>query len=214
MKKAILGTLLVGTFALQSAYAKVRTFDFSANVSTLVSLGNSNASSGPGVFEGTTVTLGDLITGQFSFDDGGHDWTNAITPITSPNVVGFKFFFNASNTGFDVDINTGTATWSHAPFFFDTSAFTIAGVDAEHLVSGSFVLNQPAGNFGWELNTDTIALLGVRWLRPGGEGRLNANVTSLVEVSPVPEPSSYAMLLLGAAVIGGVRRLRAARRAV
>jgi hypothetical protein len=206
MKKYILGALLVGGLAGQSAFAEIRTFDFTANVATLASGSNPFATSITGIESGTTVAVGDVIKGQLSFDDLGTDFT-AATGFSGFNpAVKFNYSFASSNTSVDVT----QALWSHTPHLNGgTDLFNVVGANAAKTVATSLFLYSPGNAFAWEVGNGTSGSLAVTW----AGGSVNANLSSLVEVTPVPEPSTYAMMLLGAAVVTGVAKRRAARRA-
>lgn len=205
MKKYILGALLVGGLAGQSAFAEIRTFDFTASIDALRTAGNPFATSLPGIESGTTVALGDVVKGQLSFDDLGTDF-NAATGFLGWNNVA-KFSYTFANTTVDVT----PAVWGHTANIFGgaDNLFNAAGSNAAKTVATNLFLYSPGDAFSWQLGNGTSGSLAISWLGNSA----NASLTSLVEVSPVPEPSTYAMLLLGAAVVGGVAKRRSARRA-
>lgn len=208
MKKILLGALLVSGLAGQSALAEIRTFDFTANVNSLGTLTNSNATSVGGIVNGTVVQKNDLIQGRFSFDDLGRDWTGATNSVGPYKVLDFNFTFVASDTKVDLD-----GVWNHIPNVFGQSIFGIVGVKTGPLQAAGIGLYAPTNGFDWQLDSDTSGALTASWLTQGRVVKLSANLTSLTAVSPVPEPSTYAMLLLGAAVVTGAAKRRAARRA-
>lgn len=207
MKKYILGALLVGGLAGQSAFAEVRTFDFTANISSLAAAGNPFATSLSGIESGTTIAVGDAIKGQLSFDDLGTDWNAATGFLGWNSVTKFSYTFVGSNTTVDV----APALWGHTANIFggSTNLFNAVGSNAARTVASNLFLYSPGDAFSWELGDGTSASLSFSWLGNSA----SANVSSLVEVTPVPEPSTYAMLLLGAAVVGGVAKRRARRAA-
>lgn len=209
MKNIIVGALLTSAFALQNASAEIRTFEFTAQISTLT-LNYYDASSLAGIDAGTTITIGDSVVGRFSFDDEGRDFVGASTPYSSENVKFIEFSIPISNTKIELDDLT---SWSHNPNIAASSSFMLSGIDTERMVAGGVTVFSPRYAFEWELDDDTQGFFGFRWNLDNGVGRVNADMTSLIEVSAVPEPASYAMLLLGAAVIGGVFKRRAGQYA-
>jgi hypothetical protein len=204
MKQIILGALLVGTMAGQGAYAEIRTFDFTANVSSLASASNPLATSVEGIQSGTTVALGDVIKGTLSFDDLGTDWSAATGFSGFNNAISFSYTFESSNTTVDIT----PALWSHtAGAAGATDLFNVVGANAAKTVGANLLLFTPGDAFSWELGNGTSAALAVTWRGAGSAPiSLNANLSSLVEVTPVPEPSTYGMMLLGVAVLAGVAR--------
>lgn len=211
MKNFIVGALLISTLAFQNASAEIRTFAFTANISSLT-LNYVDASSLPGIDAGTTVNLGDLVNGQFSFDDGGQDFVGSNTSSSSENIIFNRVSFSGLNGSLEMN---DFASWSYDPNFGGTrqATFMLAGVNAEQLIAGGVTVYSPRYEFEWELDDDTAGLFHLRWNLGNGVGRLNADMTSLIEVSAVPEPSTYAMFLVGAALVGGAARYRAGRRA-
>jgi hypothetical protein len=206
MKHTILGALLVGALAGQGAFAEIRTFDFTANVSSLATAGNPAATAAAGIVSGTTVALGDVITGRFAFDDLGRDFSGATAFVGFNPALTLHYTFMANGTRVEV----APALWSHSPGMAGgTDLFNVVGANAARTVASSLLLYSPADAFSWDLGNGSKAQLAITWQGTS----LNASLSSLAEVSPVPEPSTYGMLLLGAAVVGGAARRHAARSA-
>ena len=209
MKKYILGTLLVGSLAGQGAGAEVRTFDFTASIDRLSSASNSFATSIAGIDAGTTIAVGNLIKGTLSFDDQGTSFGGGTSFVGWNDAVKFTYTFEGVGTRVDAS----PAVWGYSPNMIgSTDLFNIVGTNAQGVGSNLFLFT-PHNGFSWEIGSDTSGSLSVAWNDASNSGlSLNASLNSLVEVTPVPEPSTYAMLLLGAAVLTGVAKRRAARQ--
>lgn len=209
MKTIILGALLVGSMAGHSALAEVRTFDFTASIGRLSTAGNPFATSVQGIEAGTTVNLGETIKGTLSFDDLGTDFGAASAFSGWNNAIKFSYSFQNGSA-----VAVTPAVWGYTPKLFGTTdVFNVTGTTANQQVASNLFLFTPHDAFSWEVGNGTSASLAVSWT--GADSAplsLNADLSSLVEVTPVPEPATYAMLLLGAAVVGGVAKRRAARR--
>lgn len=205
MKNIVLGALLVGSLASQSAFAEIRTFDFSASVSSLLTI-HGFKSTVSGIHAGTTVSKGDLIEGRLSFDDLGRDWDNAVGSVSAKPALQFEYTFVADGTTVSFD----APTWSHNPkFLWLADLFTARGVSGELNANSMLTLLSPVGGHSWELGNGTSGTLSLNWSGVTGLAKL----TSFTEVSPVPEPSTYGMMLIGAAVVAGAAKRRARRAA-
>jgi hypothetical protein len=80
---------------------------------------------------------------------------------------------------------------------------------AEAPVSGSFTLN-----FGAGLNALVIDNFVARWQAVGADANGSVSGGGLVVQTPVPEPSAWAMMILGLGLVGYTLRRRSAARTV
>lgn len=208
MKTIILGALLVGSMAGQSALAEVRTFDFTASINRLSATGTPFATSLQGIDAGTTVSLGETTTGTLSFDDLDTDFSAASSFSGWNNAIKFSYRFQNGSA-----VAVTPAVWGYTPGLFGTTdMFNVTGTTTDRQVASNLFLFTPHDAFSWEVGNGTSASLAVSWT--GADSAplsLNADLSSLVEVTPVPEPATYGMLLLGAAIVGGVGKRRAVR---
>lgn len=212
MKKLLVLGLVLGGLFSQGASAAIRTFNFSATIEgSLVYNDTYPNESAPGMVEGTTVAVGDRIEGRFSFDDAVDiDWSSYETQRFS--ALSFSLTFVKDGTTFDAP----------APQWM---IFGSPGADTRVLGVGT--LGDPQENpfayvnfdiypsdSGWDYSASRPRFT-LAWSRPGASVIAFPSVTSLrqVGVSPVPEPSTWAMLLLGAAVAAGAANRRSAHKA-
>lgn len=215
MKKVILGTLLLGALAMQSASAAVRTFDFTATVSYSFDLANPGVGVVSGPVSGTTIAPGDQLRGRFSFDDLGRDWINAGGNVFNAPVLSFSYTL----VKYNATVNVGDTLWHHEPHVSGRSAFNITDGNFVHTVG--FNLDAPEYGFNWQLGNGTTAQFNSMW-STSMVGLMGSQVTSLNEVSmfrtsladvsAVPEPATWGMLLVGAAVAGAAAKRRKAGR--
>lgn len=215
MKKVILGTMLLGALAMQSASAAVRTFDFTATVTHSFDIVNPSATTVSGPLSGTTIDPGDQLTGRFSFDDMGHDWINAGGNVSNAPVLSFSYTL----VKYNATVNVGDTLWHHDPHVSGRSAFHITDGNYAHTVG--FTIDAPEYGFNWQLGNGTTAQFTSLW-SASIHGLMYSQVTSLnevsmfrsslAEVSAVPEPATWGMLLVGAAVAGAAAKRRKASR--
>lgn len=218
MKKLLLLGLLAGGLACQSASAKLRTFDFSAAVSDMW-ISDQQSNSTPGISGTSTVFKGDTITGRFSFDDKGFD--SDYFEWGPHGASSLQLTFQRDGSAY----TAAEPRWSISPpelaKRFIISTQVNSGPTTDVFINLGLRMrsdiNVPAYDmFGtiavspWE----THQLL-MEWQTASGRATVYGDVLSVTElaVSPVPEPSTYAMLLVGAAVAAGAARRRAAGQA-
>lgn len=204
MKKLLLLGLLTCGLAIQTASAAVRTFEYTATVDSFVYNNSFPHQSVPGAVDGSTVSVGDTFTGWFSFDDAGNDWTKPDYYSDPAISVGVKFADGVS-------VVTADPTWFLQPSS-NSLSFGIGGTSAQGVFLNTVISNRLP--FSWDVSVGSGNVT-MSWARPGVNVWLYADVSELKEigVSPVPEPSTYAMLLLGAAVAAGAARRRTSGQA-
>jgi hypothetical protein len=212
--KKILFAALASCFAL-NAVAAVHTYQFEATVSMI---GDYNTytflQSTAGELPGTSLTIGDRIAGRFSYDTESplawsYPWSRTFDSAGRQNSLVFtdlpSAFTNAhlptagltmedDSWGRYLSITAGSFYLN----FFDSSKTVLI---MDHLPDQLSLGNLQAG-IGSSFNRDADGHFIIT----------SAQLTSLNEVSAVPEPESYAMLLTGLAIVSAVlRRTRAAR---
>lgn len=208
MKKAIFGALLLGSVVVQHASAAVRTFEFTATVSSVMDRETGETSMIDGPLAGTTVSAGDLLKGEFSFDDLGGDWATGQSEVRNVPMISFSYTFLSSGATYEVS----EPKWNFYPDYWGISKFEASPRDFKPDVY--LDIDSPLNQFSWELGNGTIGYLGAMWYKDGPMfSSMGADLTSLSEVSAVPEPATYAMLLAGLAAVGaGAYRRKSAQK--
>jgi hypothetical protein len=208
MKQLFLGAMLFGSMACQSTAAAIRTFDFTASVSfvRLASI-HSEPSSVPGIVSGTTVSVGDIVQGRFSFDDRGWDFNGATSMSDWHDATGFSLNFLSSGTQVDI----AGAMWMHDPNNFGMSEFSLWNMGFGPVTAYLNVGSPRHVPFVFALGETTGGTISVAWGEPQRIASAFLGMRELAEVSPVPEPSTGALLLLGAGMAAAA--VRRARRA-
>lgn len=187
MNKLIFGSAAVAAMALTApAQAAVISFDG-------LSGGNGSVFTGPYVEDGFTVSAGrgDVFEGQIFGNPEPSLVVGSVFgggPIGSVQVLGGVFNFNS----FDLSTQNGTGEYQVEGFFNGSSVFSLVG----SLSPGGFqTISGLAGNI------DQLNFI------------LTANGTSVnldnIDVSAaVPEPATWAFMILGFGAIGGALRRR------
>lgn len=205
MKTPILIGLLAGALASHSASAAIRTFEYTATISSII-YDNTPAQSAPGINDGSIVAEGDTLKGRFSFDDAGNDWSNPHWDMAPAISVSYTFERDGAS------FSTADPGWALSRGRGYTFSIGSHGSPQENpFFRIGLVSPDP---FSWDLN-ESLASITMAWSDPGIYVIARANLTGLseVSVSPVPEPATYAMLLVGAAAAAGAARRRAAGQA-
>jgi len=170
-------------------------------------LNSGNWTSGSSFLQGD-----DLLMGAFSISNGTA--TSALPGYVSPAGYGstqFTGFFINGLTASDVDYSTGTLLNSKE--FGNSGTSYNFGSYRTGLIEGFF--NGPSGNMAWVIPPVGSALslwaytntdLGGSGLYTGAE--ITANLATSASFNIVPEPSTGALLMIGAAGLVALRRLR------
>lgn len=190
---------------------------------TYTHLGTSN-------FAGSPITLGNLVHGTFSFNtDAPLSLYQPDTPasgsykIYSLDSKAASLSFSVGSAGFtsgstlpplaQVANNASTLSGWDTFFFSAYKAY-----DPVMFQSADIALFDKTGT-AFSTGTLPTALdladfhykqLSAAWLRQadGNQMHIEASLTSLVAIAPVPEPASYALLMVGLLAIRGVARQR------
>ena len=150
---------------------------------------------------GVTVDGALTLNGSSNFDLVGAAYTNSVFGATSTTLYGLDAFTDSLVRSTNANAGTYTNTNLNGGLFgplgvtfgsSDLVGFAISGSSG----SGFFSLND--GFFSIDLNSGAATRLGTL-----GSGSLVG-----ISVAPVPEPGTWAMMLLGFAVIGAVLRRR------
>lgn len=219
MKTRHLLALLVSATVSLSAYAKVHVYEFTAAVSGL-QYGNDTPQTIDSWVPGSAISLGDTITGRFSFDDAplqnhvpsdpdsysanGNGPGNAIALTVNPNgqsidttgLTGSVYAVNNAQSG---NAFVQIARYSEDVFVYLNFDGGKAGQFSDPAIPFNLSLSDFSSGkvlFFWDTpNVAYIAAVG--------------DISTLTNVTPVPEPSAYLMLVAGLAIVGaGVRRRR------
>ena len=224
-----LATGLVLCLATASASAEVLTFDYVALASKTVYFTDGTETTVQSVrVDGSTINTGDTLRGSFSIDlttpltyyhqtDGQVSGSYNTKDAGSPNLIGFS------------DLQSGYGYAPHTDEFLHLTIYDgVPGLREDAMVMGhgsgphsiQLVFNQDAGTLFSSTSLDvTRSLVGANgvlsysytdYLRNGTVSIVRADLTSVTlrSISPVPEPSAYAMLLLGVATVAAIGRRR------
>lgn len=135
-----------------------------------------------------------------AFDDLGRDWTGTPDRVRDLDIVDFSVSFAASQQTFDFSY----FKWNHNPN--DTGGYDfylspILLVPSPPPLTMTFAA--PANVAFWDLANGATGSMSAMWRHDdGSRSFFGASVTSISEVSAVPEPGAYAMMLLGLGALG------------
>ena len=224
MKK--LSILLAGMTLFGSAHATVYQFDFTAKIQEMVEFSPLTFSGGKvasSSLSGSTVSVGDLITGHFSYDTDTALFSNTggsamYAAPTAQNTLSASVGLSGASYS-----STNVQVANNAAILGGADAFGIANVSANAYASQMMAVSffdksgtaLSASGMPGQLDfssfsqssfyytyssTSTHAMMGA-----------NGALTSLTVTqapSPVPEPATYTMLLAGLAAVGWKARRR------
>jgi len=218
-----------------SAQASVLTFEFTAIINTITQFEVAGFRITPltsSALSGSTLSVGDSFIGRFSYNTESGVVYNYAQPGGSESYYGGYFGsnldgnrvsgkFSPSAFGFDTGSKFNTNVHvidSAAGGARDSIEITGYGVspantsqtllvtlqDDDGTAFSSSALPQSlstnmAGTFNYSYNIDSPGII---------SDQINGEITSLRQISAVPEVSSYVMLLAGAGLIGMVTRRR------
>lgn len=207
MKKTILCTLLLAGIAAQSASAAIRTFEFTGQIDVIQLYGNETQAAYLRWDNGITIEKGDLIKGRFSFDDLGRDWAGGAPAAKDLPANSFNFTFLESNYTVDVP----NPSWNHVTPAAGGAYFTLWNNAGLH-PKASLDISSTSTTFPWQLGNGTTAHMVASFASDEAPYVVGFGLSSLTAVSAVPEPSTWAMLLMGmgAAAVAAGRRRRSA----
>lgn len=224
-----LSVLVLGLMSSASQAANYVKFEFTA-LGTLAEF-----SSAPGDYPltapGNFLNVGTAVNGYFLYDldlagDTGSNGSGHYGYFFDPTAITLKF---TSNTGYSFAPNAGGTFDPYISIEDSTIAspdprdkiwIGAAGKTADGALQDAelfFVDKRNAGSIftgalpaSLSLN-DFDAVLTLAWTDDNGHNfRFQATVDTLKQVSAVPEPETYAMLLAGLALMGAVARRRKA----
>jgi hypothetical protein len=206
MKKLLAAVFVVGAMVSQGASAAIQTYTFSGFVKDMhhVSMVPGEWGPEPVTYDITSgqswtykgISEGERFSGTFSFDD--------VLVKTSGGTGSYSIRFDNGEDAMALDEQIHRYGGDNPGFFMNGEyvgfSFDVAGL----LTPGQPVVLTTQG-----------ASVGASW-RPsaadGGYTFMSGKIDSLVNVTAVPEPSTYAMLLAGLALVGARARRSRARR--
>ncbi len=230
MKK--LSVLLACLLSAGLAHAGLVTYNFTASVTGLTEEypGADDNHPSSSNYTGFTITVGDILHGTFTMDTS--------TPLlySSPSGSGTYNSYNAAagQNAFTAIFNSSSYTVSSTNEFatmvlstlnqlpgqghdnagistsrdLSTGGYEAFGVNFSDPSATALTYNQIPGSLSG-FTDGTFQYRFTSGMAPHAIGLIvDGAVTSLTQVSAVPEPSSYLMLLAGIAAIAGVRRNR------
>lgn len=149
-------------------------------------------------FRGPAVGTTGPVSGVITLSDGSNPFGDAITPDDFTGDVFFRRVRNDEGAGFNrFRFSTPSGSGSSRGDFVSGSAFFLKGQLRRVNLSSEF---DPDANF-LSGNQFGFARFGYGWARSGGYWRMDPSL-----ITPVPEPSTWAMLLFGFGAIGGAMR--------
>jgi hypothetical protein len=156
-----------------------------------------NTISPPGTIVDTALTL----NGSTSIDVIGSAYTNSVFGATGTTLYGLDAFTDAlvrsTNANGGLYTNTNLSGQLFGPLGVTFSSTDLLGFDISGFSgAGFFSLNN--GFFGVDLNTGAATRIGTV-----GSGNLIG-----ISVAPVPEPGTWAMMLIGFGAVGAAMRRR------
>ncbi|MYM65438.1 PEP-CTERM sorting domain-containing protein [Pseudoduganella sp. FT55W] len=221
--KFLHAALLAGLMCSAQAadYAK---FGFTAAVSTILVDGKP-ITEDVITIKGKELRLGDSIKGTFSFSTVAPVWMTVTPDIDLIyKDLGYSEFSSTSGLAFGDYLAPQSSQFrvvnGGAPSSADSLSFTFTPYqsDAER---ATFLFSDPTGSslnspsLPLDLNLNKFATHSLRYAIDSGVGQIElvAEVAVLRNLSPVPEPSTYAMLLAGLCLTTAIaRRKRPAAR--
>lgn len=229
-----IGFATLGTFALvmgSAAHAEVLTYAFTGTVDSMfehdhATMVNTTVTSSS--FAGSLVSYGNVVQGVFSFDTHAPLSTSYQPPppasgsylVYRPSVEVSKFSFQVGSgpvgfqgtvpTAIVSDNNSDLSGWDM--FYLGASRpfnpVMFQSVDVSFQDSTGTALSSGGMPIALNLSSYNYSKLHAAWLlrATGDQMHMEAKLTSLTLISAVPEPASYALLLLGVSAVVMVRR--------
>ena len=156
-----------------------------------------------------TMAPGEFITGLYGNYAGGPLAISNVGGTGADSYQGYSFSSNAFKADGDGYFDWFIDLSSNPPRFdgLDTLSWDFAGATLS--LFNSISVDGPEGKNGFLFATHAQGLVN------GGSGWFNGQLTPTstpFDVTPVPEPSEWALMLAGLAVVGGVAKRRQAAR--
>jgi hypothetical protein len=156
-----------------------------------------------------TMAPGEFITGLYGNYNGAPLAISNVAGTGATAYQGYSFSSNAFKADGDGFFDWFIDLSSNPPRFDggDTLSFDFAGATLS--LFNSISVNGPEGKNGFLFATHAQGLVN------GGSGWFNGQLTPTstpFDVTPVPEPETYALMLAGLAAVGGIARRRKAQR--
>lgn len=225
--KHVLLALLLSAFQLQ-AHATTRTYAFTSSIQSMFehdAQTNVNTNVTQSSLPGSTLAVGDLVVGQFSYDDaalpspydenGSSDgylvFGSAVQSFSvSVASAGFSYLASLGPGGNIVlsDNSTHPSGWDNfSPFseaaynLVDYRSANLNLFDKTGTAINGYTLPQSLN-----LGSFHYSNLHFAYLRKsdGDQFHFNGALTSLTEVSAVPEPATWGLMLTGLALVGAM----------
>lgn len=230
IKKAVLG--IVGGLLLNGAASATEvTYNFTATIQSMFEYDGQtklNTTVTSSTMPGVLISDGSTIHGQFSYDtaaplgsyqpapekEGSYQlYSGTVTSTLTFDQNGFVYqsdpnpWLTTMQVANDAASRSGWDTFS-----LETSAayspVTFQMMDIHLYDSSGNVFDSSAIPFDLPLSQFSYADIDYSWLRQsdGSQFHASSSITSLTLATPVPEPSTYALLAMGAVVSTVVRR--------
>lgn len=208
MMTAAFGALAIS----QAAFAEVHTYEFTANVN-FITLEGATYDELMAWDLSQTIALGDRIVGRFSFDDASASWRDGTATQPFEERLDATMSFRFERNGLSVSFPTPTV-WARS-LNSGFQSMTIGGLDAPawSVAANLFLANEeaPGTPYPTDPTAFNIGAFNLSWSMQTFSPAMRASVQSLTEVSPVPEPATYGMVLVGLVLVGAAARQRIQR---
>lgn len=210
MKKLMLAAAAGLLCFSQAAMAEIRTYEFTASVGQML-LGDSPVQTWFGWDgSGNEVTVGDKIVGRFSYDDAEVPWgeTGVFTKVIDASL---SFTFKSSGMMHATTTGKAVAVSDEVEGVRSFSVTTLPAGDLYQAALFFGKIEDPSNPYPGGLGELPDRGFIMNWGYNGETVNLHAMVNSVTQVSSVPEPATWGMLLGGLGLVGlAARRSRPA----
>ena len=222
MRASRLAIVLAIAAAPLISHAEIVSYTFSANVSTMFTADDSgiidvNTSS----LAGSPISMGDRLTGQITYDTSlapGYTSEDGASVLYFGAIQSLSFKFDTTGLqyqsagSFDITaVSVHPSGYGFSAVGFSTSNYAAPARTSGWLDFDDFsgkALNNLAIPSGLSLQAFPYSAATYIWEAPDHSVRLfaTADLDTLTKVSAVPEPSSWSLFAIGAAVLAGLTR--------
>ncbi|MFP5390155.1 MAG: PEP-CTERM sorting domain-containing protein [Gammaproteobacteria bacterium] len=209
MKRCLMAAAVGAALFCQPALAKIHVLNFTGTVTDTVNTSNDAHDSVPGWVPGTSIEKGAHIVGSFSFEGNEAPWL-ASPPATDFHFnAPFTYAFSVPASGIETGQGGGYLSAEQSE---GDRVFRMGGATSPYVILSYELRGHPADpSAPFTLAPEGFAQqsFNVYWYDSGFiRYYFDAHIDSVVDVTPVPEPATYGMLLAGLALVGAAARTR------